>query len=54
MRVEPEILRGEGVRLEPLQLDHANGLYNRARSGAEQVRLLQIRRDLPLRATLHR
>lgn len=34
MRVEPEILR-EGVRLEPLQLDHANGLYNRARSGAD-------------------
>ena len=32
MRVEPVVLAGEGVRLEPLQQAHAQGLYNRGRS----------------------
>jgi RimJ/RimL family protein N-acetyltransferase len=35
MRVEPVVLQGEGVRLEPLQQDHANGLYNRGRTAAD-------------------
>jgi RimJ/RimL family protein N-acetyltransferase len=35
MRVEPVVLQGDGVRLEPLQQDHANGLYNRGRTAAD-------------------
>ncbi len=35
MRVEPVVLRGEGVRLEPLQPEHANGLYTRGRTAAD-------------------
>lgn len=30
----PIVLKGEGVRLEPLSQDHAQGLYNRGRSEA--------------------
>jgi RimJ/RimL family protein N-acetyltransferase len=35
IQVAPVVLRGEGVRLEPLQPDHANGLYNRGRTAAD-------------------
>ena len=35
MRVEPVVLTGETVRLEPLQQDHAQGLYNRGRSAGD-------------------
>lgn len=35
LRVEPLILHGDGVRLEPLQQQHANGLYNRGRNAAD-------------------
>ena len=35
MQVEPVVLEREGVRLEPLQQDHANGLYNRGRTAAD-------------------
>ena len=32
MRVEPVVLTGETLRLEPLRQEHAQGLYNRGRS----------------------
>lgn len=32
LRVEPVVLRGEGVRLEPLGQEHAQSLYNRGRT----------------------
>ena len=35
MRVEPLVLRGETVRLEPLTQEHAQGLYNRGRTAAD-------------------
>jgi RimJ/RimL family protein N-acetyltransferase len=35
MQVQPVVLQGEGVRLEPLQAAHANGLYNRGRTAAD-------------------
>ncbi|MFK7975114.1 MAG: GNAT family N-acetyltransferase [Halioglobus sp.] len=31
-QVAPIVLHGEGIRLEPLSQDHAQGLYNRGRS----------------------
>ena len=33
--VEPVVLTGAGVRLEPLSQDHAQGLYNRGRAAAD-------------------
>jgi len=33
--VKPRILQGEGVRLEPLSQEHAQGLYNRGRAAAD-------------------
>lgn len=35
LRVTPIVLEGEGVRLEPLCQDHAQGLYNRGRTTAD-------------------
>lgn len=35
MRIEPVYLGGDGVRLEPLSQDHAQGLYSRGRSAAD-------------------
>ena len=35
MRVEPVVLTGKGVRLEPLSQDHVQGLYNRGRTAAD-------------------
>jgi len=35
LRVEPVVLQGDNVRLEPLSQDHAQGLYNRGRSAAD-------------------
>jgi RimJ/RimL family protein N-acetyltransferase len=32
IRVEPAVLKGEGVRLEPLRQEHAQGLYNRGQT----------------------
>ncbi len=32
---EPIVLQGEGVRLEPLRQEHAQGLYNRGRTAAD-------------------
>jgi N-acetyltransferase len=37
--VQPVVLQGEGVRLEPLQAEHANGLYNRGRTAADWIYL---------------
>ena len=31
LSIEPVTLRGEGICLEPLSQDHAQGLYNRGR-----------------------
>jgi len=33
------VLQGEGVRLEPLQAEHANGPYNRGRTAADWIYL---------------
>jgi N-acetyltransferase len=33
--VKPKVLEGEGLRLEPLSQDHAQGLYNRGRTAAD-------------------
>lgn len=33
--VKPLVLSGDGVRLEPLSQDHAQGLYNRGRAAAD-------------------
>ncbi len=38
-QVQPVVLQGEGVRLEPLQAEHANGLYNRGRTAADWIYL---------------
>jgi len=38
-QVRPVVLQGEMVRLEPLGLIHAQGLYNRGRVGADWVHL---------------
>ena len=35
LRVEPVVLQGKNVRLEPLSQDHAQGLYNRGRVEAD-------------------
>lgn len=35
MRIEPVYLSGDGVGLEPLSQDHAQGLYDRGRSAAD-------------------
>jgi RimJ/RimL family protein N-acetyltransferase len=35
MRVEPVVLTGETLRLEPLRQEHAQGLYNRGRSAGD-------------------
>ena len=35
MQVRPVVLTGEGVRLEPMSQDHAQGLYNRGRFDAD-------------------
>ncbi|MEZ5567816.1 MAG: GNAT family protein [Halioglobus sp.] len=35
MDVSPVVLRGEGIRLEPLNEEHAQGLYNRGRCAAD-------------------
>ncbi len=35
LRVAPVVLKGQGVVLEPLVHDHAQGLYNRGRSAAD-------------------
>lgn len=35
LSVQPVTLRGEGVCLEPLSQDHAQGLYNRGRTAAD-------------------
>lgn len=35
LRVEPIVLQGKNVRLEPLSQDHAQGLYNRGRVEAD-------------------
>ncbi len=35
MQVEPVLLAGETVQLEPLRQDHAQGLYNRGRSAGD-------------------
>jgi len=39
LRVTPVVLRGKEVRLEPLGLIHAQGLYNRGRVEADWTRL---------------
>lgn len=33
--VQPTVLAGQGVRLEPLSQEHAQGLYNRGRTAAD-------------------
>ena len=33
--IRPVVLEGEGLRLEPLSQDHAQGLYNRGRSAGD-------------------
>lgn len=35
MNVTPVVLKGEAIRLEPLNEEHAQGLYNRGRSEAD-------------------
>ena len=35
MSIAPVVLEGSGVRLEPLAAEHAQGLYNRGRVGAD-------------------
>jgi RimJ/RimL family protein N-acetyltransferase len=35
MRVEPVVLTGETLQLEPLRQEHAQGLYNRGRSAGD-------------------
>ena len=35
LQVRPVVLTGEGVRLEPMSQDHAQGLYNRGRFDAD-------------------
>ena len=35
LRVEPVVLEGRAVRLEPLSLQHAQGLYNRGRNAPD-------------------
>ena len=35
LRVSPVVLSGEQVRLEPMSLEHAHGLYNRGRNAAD-------------------
>jgi RimJ/RimL family protein N-acetyltransferase len=35
LRVEPVVLHGEQLRLEPMSLEHAQGLYNRGRDAAD-------------------
>ena len=35
LRVTPVVLEGEGVRLEPMGQEHAQGLYNRGRTEAD-------------------
>ncbi len=35
IRVDPVVLRGEGVRLEPLGQEHAQGLYNRGQTASD-------------------
>jgi RimJ/RimL family protein N-acetyltransferase len=35
LQVEPVVLEGEAVRLEPMSQDHAQGLYNRGRSAED-------------------
>jgi RimJ/RimL family protein N-acetyltransferase len=35
IRVEPVVLRGDLVRLEPMAQEHAQGLYNRGRSAGD-------------------
>lgn len=35
LRIEPVVLQGEGVTLEPLAQDHAQGLYNRGRTATD-------------------
>jgi RimJ/RimL family protein N-acetyltransferase len=35
MRIEPEVLTGETLQLEPLRQEHAQGLYNRGRSAGD-------------------
>ena len=37
LRVEPVVLQGKNVRLEPLSQDHAQGLYNRGRVAADWI-----------------
>lgn len=37
LRVAPLVLKGDGVVLEPLSQEHAQGLYNRGRSAADWV-----------------
>jgi RimJ/RimL family protein N-acetyltransferase len=35
--VKPIVLKGEGIRLEPLSQDHAQGLYNRGRMASDWI-----------------
>lgn len=35
LRVQPVVLQGELVRLEPMSQDHAQGLYNRGRTATD-------------------
>jgi RimJ/RimL family protein N-acetyltransferase len=35
LQIKPVVLKGEGVRLEPLSQDHAQGIYNRGRAAAD-------------------
>ena len=35
LRIEPVVLQGDVVRLEPLSIEHAQGLYNRGRVKAD-------------------
>ena len=37
--VKPVLLTGDGVRLEPLSQDHAQGLYNRGRAATDWVHM---------------
>lgn len=39
MRVEPVVLTGETVQLEPLRQEHAQGLYNRGHNAGDWVHL---------------
>ncbi len=39
LRVAPVELVGQGIRLEPISQDHAQGLYNRGRSAADWIYL---------------